>query len=74
MRIPCPHCGERDHGEFRYGGDATNPRPAHGTGDLKQWHDYYFLHDNKKGPHTEYWQPCTGLPAMVQADAQYRDE
>jgi sarcosine oxidase delta subunit len=40
MRIPCPHCGERDVSEFRYGGDASRQRPAHGTGDLKAWHDY----------------------------------
>jgi methylglutamate dehydrogenase subunit B len=60
MRIPCPHCGDRDASEFRYGGDATNPRPTHGAGDLKQWHDYYFLHDNEKGPHTEYWHHVLG--------------
>jgi len=23
IRIPCPFCGERDHSEFAYGGDAT---------------------------------------------------
>ena len=26
MRIPCPHCGERDVSEFRYGGDATRKK------------------------------------------------
>ena len=81
MRIPCPHCGERDHSEFRYGGDATKIRPPHGTGDVvtkaaggdatKQrpklgtgdidaWHDYYFLFENPKSPHTEYWQHVLG--------------
>ena len=30
IRIPCPYCGVRDHSEFRYGGDAGKPRPAHG--------------------------------------------
>ena len=60
MRIPCPHCGQRDVGEFRYGGDATNVRPAHGSGDLKQWHDYKFVYDNPKGPHMEYWQHVYG--------------
>ena len=35
LRITCPCCGERDYTEFRYGGDASKPRPAHGTGDLQ---------------------------------------
>jgi methylglutamate dehydrogenase subunit B len=60
MRIECPHCGERDWSEFRYGGDASKTRPAHGTGDLKSWHDYVFLFDNKKAPHTENWQHVLG--------------
>ncbi len=60
MIIPCPHCGDRDVSEFRYGGDAAKPRPAHGSGDLKTWHDYYFLFDNPKGPHAEYWQHVLG--------------
>ena len=61
MRLPCPHCGERDYAEFRYGGDATKKRPAHNGGaGLKEWHDYYFLFDNSKGPHVEYWQHVLG--------------
>ena len=60
MMIPCPHCGDRDVSEFRYGGDASKQRPAHGTGDLQVWHDYVFLFENPKGPHTEYWQHVLG--------------
>ena len=60
MMIPCPHCGARDVSEFRYGGDATKERPKHGTGDLEAWHDYYFLFENPKGPHEEYWQHVLG--------------
>jgi sarcosine oxidase subunit delta len=60
MRIPCPHCGLRDYAEFRYGGDAENPRPELGNSDQKAWHDYYFLFDNPKGPHGEYWQHVLG--------------
>jgi methylglutamate dehydrogenase subunit B len=60
MIITCPHCGERDVSEFRYGGDATRVRPAHGAGDLKQWHDYYFTFDNPKGQHTEHWHHVLG--------------
>jgi methylglutamate dehydrogenase subunit B len=63
LRITCPFCGERDYSEFRYfryGGDASRPRPAHGSGDAKTWHDYVFVFDNPKGPHTEYWQHVLG--------------
>jgi len=60
MRIHCPHCGERDVSEFRYGGDASRKRPEHGTGSMADWHDYYFLFDNPKGPHLEHWQHVLG--------------
>jgi methylglutamate dehydrogenase subunit B len=60
LRIPCPLCGERDYTEFRYGGDATKPRPTHGTQDLQTWHDYVFLFDNPAGPHREFWQHVLG--------------
>jgi methylglutamate dehydrogenase subunit B len=60
MRLPCPHCGPRDYSEFRYGGDAANARPQHGTGDLQAWHDYFFVFDNPKGTHAEYWQHVLG--------------
>ena len=60
LRIPCPHCGERDYTEFRYGGDARKCRPAHGSGDAGTWHDYVFVFDNPKGEHREYWQHVQG--------------
>ncbi len=60
LRINCPHCGERDYTEFRYGGDAHKQRPAHGTGDLKRWHDHVFVFDNPRGAHREYWQHVLG--------------
>ena len=28
IRIKCPYCGERDHSEFTYGGDASVEYPA----------------------------------------------
>ena len=60
MRIHCPFCGERDYTEFRYGGDASKPRPDLADPDPKAWHDHLFLFDNPKGPHTEYWQHVLG--------------
>src|SRR5580698_9626098 len=43
LKIVCPNCGERHYTEFRYAGDATKTRPAHGSGDLRTWHDHVFL-------------------------------
>ena len=39
MRIPCPHCGERDSGEFAYYGDAAPRRPEEGKGppNIQAW-------------------------------------
>ena len=60
LRIPCPTCGLRDFSEFRYGGDASRPRPAHGSGDAATWCDFVFFFDNPKGEHREYWQHVQG--------------
>lgn len=60
LRIACPHCGDRDYTEFRYGGDARQCRPRHGSGDATTWHDHVFLFDNPKGAHREYWQHLQG--------------
>ena len=60
LRIICPVCGERDYTEFRYGGDATKARPAHGMTDPKIWSHYVFVFDNPKGQHQEYWQHVFG--------------
>lgn len=60
LRLPCPHCGVRDHAEFRYGGDAGKIRPDHGEADATVWHDHVFLFDNPKGRHREHWQHVLG--------------
>ena len=60
MMIPCPHCGERDLGEFHYGGDASKTRPDLGSKGAKTWNDYAFVFENPKGPHVEFWQHTLG--------------
>ena len=60
LRLTCPLCGERDHTEFRYGGDASKTRPPHGEARAEVWHDHHFLFDNPKGVHREYWQHILG--------------
>jgi len=68
LKIHCPWCGERDYTEFRYGSDATKPRPPHASDDQSTWHDYVFLFDNPKGPHREFWQHVLGCRQWLVLD------
>lgn len=60
MRIPCPTCGERDVGEFTYGGDATLSRPAMDETDTAVWNRFVYDRENPRGPHLEFWQHTGG--------------
>ena len=57
MRIPCPLCGAREHGEFTYLGDASlMDRPDPNADDAAQaFHEYVHLRDNPAGVHKELW-------------------
>ena len=57
--IHCPFCGERDHSEFTYGGDATVVYPALDA-PLETWIDAVYVRANPKGPHRERWQHSDG--------------
>jgi sarcosine oxidase subunit delta len=52
--LPCPHCGQRDLGEFHYGGDAGKKRPARAADD-REWSEYRFFRKNLKGVAQELW-------------------
>jgi sarcosine oxidase subunit delta len=67
IRIPCPFCGLRDHGEFAYLGDAGRTRPAWGApaGDAGPWQDYVYGRDNPRGPHLEFWQHVHGCRTIL---------
>ncbi|MDO9524520.1 MAG: sarcosine oxidase subunit delta [Gemmobacter sp.] len=59
MRIPCPHCGQRDRREFYYSGaDDLLHRPA--TDDPAAWDNYLHLRDNPAGDTRDLWyhEPC----------------
>jgi heterotetrameric sarcosine oxidase delta subunit len=59
LRINCPFCGERDHSEFTYGGDATVVYPALDA-PLEAWIDAVYVRANPKGPHRERWHHSDG--------------
>ena len=59
--IKCPYCGERDHSEFSYGGEAHIVRPKQPT-ELSddQWAEYLFMRKNIKGLQYERWNHSHG--------------
>ena len=59
IRINCPFCGERDHSEFTYGGDATIEYPALDA-PMEAWHDAIFLRENIRGMQAETWHHVNG--------------
>ena len=75
MRLTCPHCGERDHAEFTYRGDAAPQRPAlrqRGRDDALSADaamiDYVYLRDNTNGVIRELWQHSGGCRAWIKVD------
>ena len=48
IRINCPYCGERDHSEFSYGGDASIKYPSLDSSE-KEWTNAIFFRKNIKG-------------------------
>jgi methylglutamate dehydrogenase subunit B len=66
MRIPCPHCGERNVREFTYLGDATVQRPdPDEPSALELFVQYVYLRDNPAGSHREYWYHGSGCQAWL---------
>jgi methylglutamate dehydrogenase subunit B len=59
LRINCPFCGERDHSEFTYGGDATVIYPALDA-PPEAWIEAVYVRGNPKGLHRERWQHSDG--------------
>jgi len=59
IRINCPFCGERDHSEFSYGGDASIIYPTL-SAPAQEWHDAVFMRENIKGLQAETWHHVSG--------------
>jgi sarcosine oxidase subunit delta len=59
IRINCPFCGERDHTEFSYGGDASIVYPELDAS-VEAWHDAIFMRENIRGMQSETWHHVNG--------------
>lgn len=71
MRVRCPHCGERDHTEFVWGGDATVRRPTEPTAVSDEtWTDYLYFRNNyfrkNAAVITERWHHVYGCRAWFE--------
>lgn len=61
LRITCPHCGERDETEFRYGGEAGVDYPADPSAlSDEEWAAYLFVRANPRGWLRERWHHAAG--------------
>lgn len=73
MRIPCPHCGERDAREFSYLGDAAPTRPRADAADApERFTEYVYLRDNPAGPLRELWYHGSGCQAWLRVTRDTR--
>ncbi len=53
--IPCPHCGERDVAEFRFGGERKARPDNPDALTPEQWAHYVYDRQNLAGVQTEWW-------------------
>ena len=67
IRIHCPFCGERDHSEFTYGGDASVKYPALDA-PADEWHQAVFARDNIRGVQLETWQHLHGCRMWLRVE------
>ena len=59
--INCPFCGERDHSEFKAGGEAHIERPKQPTAlSDGEWAEYLFMRKNIQGVQLERWNHAHG--------------
>ena len=67
QQFPCPWCGLRGDGEFRYGGDAGKRRPESKVS-AEQWAHYRFYRTNGKGRTRELWLHADGCGRWLEIE------
>ncbi|MEM7536244.1 MAG: sarcosine oxidase subunit delta [Chloroflexota bacterium] len=68
MQLTCPHCGQRNQSEFRFGGEY-NPRPPKPMQTTDEaWADYIYMRENKLGTQKEWWYHRSGCGTWFLAE------
>ena len=67
IRIKCPYCGERDHSEFIYGGDASIKYPALDASE-SEWTEAIFFRENIRGIQKETWHHTNGCRLWLEVE------
>ena len=67
IRIKCPYCGERDHSEFTYGGDASIRYPSLDATE-KEWVEAIFFRKNIFGKQFETWHHANGCRMWLEVE------
>jgi heterotetrameric sarcosine oxidase delta subunit len=67
MLLPCPWCGPRNAGEFRYVGEAT-PRPDPATATPGEWRRHLYFRANPRGWVQESWYHRAGCRRYFSAE------
>ena len=67
IRIKCPYCGERDHSEFTYGGDASIKYPELDAS-VKEWVKAIFFRKNIRGVQKETWHHLSGCRMWLEVE------
>ena len=67
IRIKCPYCGERDHSEFAYGGDATIDYPPLDA-PKEDWTKAIFFRENIRGFQKETWHHINGCRMWLEVE------
>ena len=65
--IKCPYCGERDHSEFTYGGDASIKYPSLDAS-KEEWTQAIFFRENIRGFQKETWHHINGCRMWIQVE------
>lgn len=76
LLIPCPHCGDRDEAEFRYGGEVhphSGPRSETPIS-TEQWGERLFLRNNSAGVITESWFHLHGCQRWIELNRDTRTD
>ncbi|AFQ49696.1 sarcosine oxidase subunit delta [Burkholderia cepacia] len=61
LLIECPWCGPRAESEFTCGGEADIARPVASENMTdREWGEYVFMRENKRGLHREQWLHTQG--------------